>query len=336
MSKPTINDVAALAGVSKKTVSRVINNSPLLNEGTRAKVQAVIAQLGYVPNPQARALATGRNLLIALIHDQAGAPLAFAVQQAVLGALQGTDHALLVRALDRRAPGAEQELRRFLETHRPAGVLLLPGVAEREAIVRACRELGCNHVRMAASALDAEAQLVASADRAAAAAAVGHLIALGHRRIGLVAGPEEAGAAQERELGYLDAMADHDLDRGPALIASGDYGFASGEAAGRLLLEVSPRPSAIFAVTDEMAAGVLHAARARKIAVPAELSILGFEDTAIAAQLFPPLTTVRVPLADMARAATFKLIYPEAAASQPTHFTPELVARASAGPVQAG
>lgn len=333
MAKPTINDVAAAAGVSKKTVSRVINNSPLLNAETRAKVERVIADLGYVPNPQARALAMGRNFLIAVIHDDSNPQLALGAQQGVLEAIRNTEYALVVRPVEVGAPGMEQDLRRFLETQRPAGVLLLPGVSEIEPIVQACREIGCNYVRMAASALDAPARLVATDDRAAAASAIGQLIALGHRRIGIVAGPDEASAAQQRELGYLDAMADHDLDRGPALIASGDFSFASGVSAGALLLEVSPRPTAIFAANDSMAAGVLHAARARGIKVPEQLSIIGFEDTPIAAQLWPPLTTVQVPVAAMARAAAFKLIYPEAAEGQPSQFALELIPRRSAAPV---
>ena len=332
MNKPTINDVAAAAGVSKKTVSRVINNSPLLNAATRAKIERVIAELGYVPNPQARALATGRNFLIALVHDGSNPQLALAAQEGMLDALRDTDYALIVRPFDRGAQGMEQDLRRFLETQRPAGVLLLPGMAELEPVVAACRAIGCTYVRMGATTLDEPTRLVESKDREAAAAAIGCLIALGHRRIGIVAGPDEPGAAQQRELGYLDAMADHDLDRGPALIASGDYSFESGIAAGTLLLEVSPRPTAIFAANDTMAAGVLHAAKAKGIAVPGELSIVGFEDTAIAAQVWPPLTTVQLPVTAMARAAAFKLIYPEAAASQPSRFALELIARSSTAP----
>jgi LacI family transcriptional regulator len=334
MSKPTINDVAAAAGVSKKTVSRVINNSPLLNEATRAKIERVIAELGYAPNPQARALAMGRNFLIALVHDDSNPQLALCAQQGVLAAIGDSEYALIVHPIARDAAGAAQGLRKFLETQRPAGVLLLPGVAESAAVVQACRDLGCAYVRMGATALDEPTRLVASDDRAAAATAIGYLVALGHKRIGIVAGPDEAGPAQQRELGYLDAMADHDLDRGAALIASGDYSFESGVVAGALLLEVSPRPTAIFAANDAMAAGVLHAAKSKNIAVPEALSIIGFEDTALAAQLWPPLTTVHVPVAAMARAAAFKLIYPEAAASQPTQFALELVPRASAAPAQ--
>jgi LacI family transcriptional regulator len=250
----------------------------------------------------------------------------------VLEAIRDTEYALVLCPVERATPGMEQDLRRFLETQRPAGVLLLPGVAEIESIVRACSEIGCNYVRMAATALDEPARLVASNDREAAAGVVSYLIALGHQRIGIVAGPEELGSAQERELGYLDAMADHDLDRGPALIANGDYSFESGMAAGKLLLEVSPRPTAIFAANDAMATGVLHAARTMGIAVPEQLSIVGFEDTPIAAHLWPPLTTVHLPVAEMARAAAFKLVFPEAAASHPSHFRLELIPRASAAP----
>jgi LacI family transcriptional regulator len=332
MAKLTINDVAARAGVSKKTVSRVINNSPLLNAATRTKVEQVIAELGYVPSPQARALATGRNFLIAVIHDNRNTEMVLAAQQGVLEAIRDTDYALVVRPVDRRVPGLEQDLRQFLETQQPAGILLLPGVAEMELVVRTCRDVGCPYVRMAATDIDVPLQLVATNDRKAAAEAVAYLIGLGHQRIGIVSGPDEAGPAQQRELGYLDAMADHDLDRGPALIATGDFSFESGIAAGNLLLEVSPRPTAIFAVNDAMATGVLHAARARDISVPAELSIVGFEDTPIAAQIWPPLTTVHVPVAVMACGAVFKMIYPEQAEELPAHFDLELVTRGSAAP----
>jgi LacI family transcriptional regulator len=238
----------------------------------------------------------------------------------------------VIHAIDRGAATAEEDWRRFLETQQPAGVLLLPGVAEIEPIVRACQDRGIDYVRISASALDEPARLVSSNDREAAAAATGHLIALGHQRIGFVAGLDEPGAAQERELGYLDAMADHDLDRGPALIAAGDGSFESGVEAGGLLLEVSPSPTAILAANDAMAAGVLHAARARGLAVPENLSIVGFDDTPIAAQLWPPLTSVHLPIGEMARAAALKLIDPETDADQPAQFRLGLVQRASVGP----
>lgn len=330
MTQPTINDVARIAGVSKKTVSRVINRSPLLSDATRAKVEAVIAEIGYVPNPQARALALKRNFLVALIHDASDPQLALAAEEGMLAAIEGSEYALLVRPIQRDAdtPAA---LRSFLEQHRPAGVLLLPPLSQDAALAEVCERLDVAHMRIASAAA---ADTVAANERGAVASAVGYLIALGHRRIGIIAGPDLDAAAQERELGYLDAMADHDLDRGPALIATGDFSFESGHAAGKLLLEVSPRPTAIFAASDAMAAGVLHAAREQGLAVPADLSIMGFGDTPIAAQLWPPLTTVRLPVREMAEAATRRLIANEDSAA-PGVFTADFVARASAAPAPA-
>jgi LacI family transcriptional regulator len=306
-------------------------SKPTISRAMRARVAQIVEQL-VVELGSAPETSPQRSSLIALVHDDATRHLALEAQRGVLAAIRDTDFALVVRSVDRAAPGIEQELHRFLDTQRPAGVLLMPGVAELEPVLRACRATGCDYVRMAASALDEPARLVAANEREAAADAIGHLIALGHRRIGIVAGPDELGSAQQRELGYLDAMADHELDRGPALVASGDYSFESGVAAGKLLLEVSPRPTAIFAASDAMAAGVLHAARDKGIDVPTDLSIVGFEDAPIAAQLWPPLTTVRVPVAAMAQAAARKLLDPEAAPDEPMQFRLELVPRASTAP----
>jgi LacI family transcriptional regulator len=124
--KPTINDVARLAGVSKKTVSRVINNSPLLNDATRDKVTAVIRDLGYVPNPQARALALRRNFLIGLIHDNPNAQMVLSVQEGMLDAMKGTEFALVVRPVDRKSPRLFEDIRHFIEQQRLYGIYVLP------------------------------------------------------------------------------------------------------------------------------------------------------------------------------------------------------------------
>ncbi|MBO9575334.1 MAG: LacI family DNA-binding transcriptional regulator [Sphingobium sp.] len=333
-AQPTINDVARLAGVSKKTVSRVINNSPLLNEATRTKVSQVIAEIGYVPNPQARALALRRNFLIGLIHDNPNAQMVLNFQEGVLEAIRDTDFALVVRPVDRNSPAMLDDLRTFLERQRLYGILVLPPISENEEIAELCRELGCGYVRMGSAKLDDDAHLVASNDRAAVTQAVDYLIGLGHSRIGLVTGPRGFRSAHERELGFRDAMKAHQLDVSKALIATGNYTFESGHAAAQRLLEVSPRPTAIFASNDEMAAGVLHAARQRGMQVPEELSIIGFDDTAIAAHSWPPLTTVHWPIVSMARAAALKLIDPEAAKDQPALFISDLIRRASAVPLR--
>lgn len=331
-SKPTINDVARLAGVSKKTVSRVINRSPLLNQATREKVEAVIADLGYVPNPQARALALRRNFLIGLIHDNPNAQMVLGVQEGILSAIRDTEFALVVRPVDRHSPAMLDDVRAFLVQQRLFGVMLLPPISENDALARLCDELGVSWVRMGSARLDADEHMVASNDREAVANAMAYLIARGHRRIGFVAGPEGFRSAAEREAGYRDALEQAGIAIDPAIMAKGSYRFETGIEAGRALLAVDPRPSAIFSSNDEMAAGVLHAARALDIAVPEELSIVGFDDTAIAAHIWPPLTTVRWPIKAMARAAAIKLIDPADAPRQPSHFLSDLIERSSVAP----
>ncbi len=331
-TKPTINDVARLSGVSKKTVSRVINKSPLLGQATREKVEAVIAEIGYVPNPQARALALRRNFLIGLIHDNPNAQMVLGVQEGILDAIRDTEFALVVRPVDRHSPTMLDDIRRFIEQQRLYGVLLLPPISENDGLAEVCRDLGCTLVRMGSARLDDDNHLVASNDRHAVKEAVSWLTSLGHRRIGFIAGPEGFRSAHERELGFIDGLASAGLKRDPALSERGNYRFESGLAAGERLLSAEPRPTAIFSSNDEMAAGVLHAARAKGISVPEQLSIIGFDDTAIAAHIWPPLTTVRSPLLPMATAAAHKLIDPGGASEQPSLFLSDLVRRASVAP----
>ncbi len=327
--QPTINDVARLAGVSKKTVSRVINHSPLLNKDTRERVEKVIAELGYVPNPQARALALRHNFLIGLLHDNPNAQMVLNFQEGVLESIRDTEFALVVRPVDRHSPEMLDDVRRFLEQQRLFGVLILPPISENDDLAALCRELGCGYVRMGSAQLDKDEHSVASNDREAVGQAVDYLASLGHRRIALIAGPDGFRSARERREGFLEAMARHGFHCGTELVAQGNYTFETGRTAAERLLEASPRPTAIFASNDEMAAGALHAARQREIDVPQDLSLVGFDDTAIAAHIWPPMTTVRWPIVSMARAAALKLVKPDEAAGQPSHFLSDLVRRAS-------
>jgi LacI family transcriptional regulator len=292
----------------------------------------VIAEIGYVPNPQARALALRRNFLIGLIHDNPNAQMILNFQEGVLETIKDTDFALIVRPVDRHSPHLLDDLRSFIERQRPYGVLILPPVSENDALAALCTELGCNYVRMGSARLDDDLHLVESNDRQAVAHAMAYLAELGHRRVGLVAGPEGFRSARERMLGYHDGVAAHGLDASADLIAGGNYTFESGLAAAVRLLDANPRPTAIFASNDEMAAGVLHAARQRGIEVPRNLSIVGFDDTPIAAHIWPPLTTVRWPIVPMARAAALKLIGQDDSAGQPSLFLSDLIRRASSVP----
>ncbi|WP_187336669.1 LacI family DNA-binding transcriptional regulator [Novosphingopyxis iocasae] len=327
--QPTINDVARMAGVSKKTVSRVINRSPLLKSDTRAKVEAVIAELGYVPNPQARALALRRNFLLGLLHDNPNAQTVLNFQEGVLDAIADTEFALVVRPVNRHSPAMLDDIRHFLEMQRPFGVMILPPISEDDALAELCREVGCGYVRMGSAELDAPEHMVESNDREAVERAVDYLVEMGHRRIAMIEGPEGFRSARERSDGFLAAMKRHGLEVRPEMLAPGHYTFESGLAAAEQLLAISPRPTAIFAGNDEMAAGALHVAGRRGMAVPDDLSLVGFDDSPLAAHIWPPFTTVGWPIAEMARAAALKLIHPAEAGTQPSRFRSDLVRRAS-------
>jgi LacI family transcriptional regulator len=334
--QPTINDVARIAGVSKKTVSRVINRSPLLNDETRKRVEEVIGGLGYVPNPQARALALRRNFLIGLVHSNPNAQTVMNVQQGMLEALQDTEFEMVVRPVDRGSVTMLDDLRHFLERQRLFGVLLMPPISENDAVAKLCNDIGCRYVRMGSAALDKPDHMVASNDREAVREATEYLIAQGHRRIGLVAGPHGFRSALERRMGFEEALGDAGIALPRSMIAEGNYRFESGLIAAERLLDLVPRPTAIFSCNDEMAAGVIHAACQRGLTVPRDLSVIGFDDTPIAAHMWPPLTTVRWPIASMARSAALKLIAGIDGEAEPVEephlFLSTLIRRASVAP----
>lgn len=272
---------------------------------------------------------------IALVYDYTTVPILPDIQHGALTALSGTEWGLSVFAVDSTGSALADEFTDFLEQQRPAGIILPPPLSEIRLLTRLARQFGCEPICLGVLPQGDTGRFVASDDRRAAAATIAWLISLGHERIGMIAGPEDSRLAQERELGYLDAIADHDLDRGPSLIVNGDNTFISGFTSGRLLLEVSPRPTAIFAANDEMAAGVLQAAARAGIPVPEALTVVGFEDTALAARLCPQLASVHVPLAEMAQFAALLLIAQHGAENLPSEFPAQLVKRASAGPCPA-
>jgi LacI family transcriptional regulator len=334
--KPTINDIARIAGVSKKTVSRVINDSSSLTVETRNKVKAVIDKLNYVPNPQARALALGRNFLIGLVHDNPNAQMILNMQQGILEGLRDTEFAMVVQPVNRSSPTLIEDMREFIVRQRLYGVVILPPISENDAVAAMCVEAGCRYVRMGSAVLDSAEHMVASNDRDAVREATHFLIEQGHRNIAVVTGPQGFRSAAERLAGFEDALAAAKIKLPRSHKAQGEYTFESGLAATEKLLDLSPRPTAIFASNDEMAAAVLYAARLRDIKVPEELSIVGFDDTPIASRIWPPLTTVRWPIVAMGRSAAHKLIASAVSeidlASEPSEFLSNLIRRGSVAP----
>lgn len=307
-NSPTINDVARLANVSKKTVSRVINKSPLLSEKTRIHVQNIIHEIGYVPNLQARALALRHNFIIAAIHDNPNAQFLVTVQKGILEAIKGSEFGLMVQPVNRNSPSIIEEISDFLERQRPYGVILLPPISENDAIAEMCEAFGTRYVRMTSVALDHPSRMVISNDKAAVNDAVRYLIACGHKKIALIEGPKGFASANERRAGYMQAMQEAGLPVEPWMVKPGSYTFESGVASGLALLDGAQRPTAVFVSNDEMAIGVMIAARQRGIEIPRGLSIVGFDDTPLSSHVWPALTTVRWPIIDMAMTAAQKLI----------------------------
>jgi len=331
----TINDIARLANVSKKTVSRVINDSPFVHEETRARIAAIMKQVGYTPDPQARALAFGRSFLVGLIYDNPNAPYVINIQEGALAALRRARCELVVHPCDRSSGGLLNDIRHFVGRQRLDGVILLPPLSEVSTIAEALKQLECPYVRVICAPLDEPQNLVLSMDRQSAAEVAEHLAKLGHTRIAMIAGPTSYRSSHERLTGFSNALADRGLTLHPDYIVEGAYTFESGAACAELLLTRSPRPTAIFAGNDETAAGVYRTAYLRGLKIPDDLTVIGFDDSPLASRLCPSLTTMRQPIRDMGRLAAEKLMAkldntPEPPVSAATFF-PHLVVRESSG-----
>lgn len=333
--RPTINDVARLAEVSKKTVSRVINQSPLVNEETRQKITKVIDDIGYEPDPQARGLASQRSFLLGIIYDNPNSQYVVNVQAGILEACRKSGFELVVHPCIRTSPTYMKEMRQFAERQKLDGVILLPPLSEDEALAAMLVEIGCRFIRVACVPLDVAAHLVVYEDYKGAAEVADHLVELGHRRIGYIAGTPQYKSAQERRRGFADGLARHGLTLDPELSAQGAYTFESGQECAEKLLSMANPPTAIFACNDEMAAGVYRIAYQKGIAIPQDLTVVGFDDSQLALRMCPALSTVRSPVRDMGRVAAEKLIQriaqPDAKLRE-TIFQPHLVVRESSAP----
>ena len=334
--RPTINDIARLAGVSKKTVSRVINASPFVRQDTRERIEAVIAELGYAPDPQARGLAYGRAFLIGLVYDNPNPQYVVNMQLGLLDGMRGSGFELVVHPCDRSSPTFLEDLGSFVERQRLYGVILTPSVSEDERAARLMAEIGCAYVRVASVSLDAPEHMIETRDRLGGREAAAHLAELGHTRIAFVSGPQTFRSSHERRSGFEEALNERGLALAKAYVVEGAYTYESGIEKGRELLTMGERPTAIFAGNDEMAAGVLQAARQLGIRVPEDLSLVGFDDFQIASRLWPTLTTVRTPTREIGRLAVERLMGREDDSRDPKSRLPSLVVRESTAPPAKG
>jgi DNA-binding LacI/PurR family transcriptional regulator len=301
-SRPTIDDVAKLAGVSRGTVSRVLNGGHYVSPGALAAVQRAVRDSGYLVNASARSLVTKRSNAVAfvlsepqerLFTDPNFSVLLPACTQAL--AEQGLSLILMVSTTEEE----RDRVLRAVDSHHVDGVLLVSthggdpvlGALQRSGVpaVACGRPLG--H--------DATIPFVSADDREGGRQMTRYLRDRGHRRIAIIAGPQDTAGGYDRLQGYRDVLGRRALKR--LTFCAPDFGYDAGRHAMRELLDASPDIDAVFAASDLLAAGALTTLRRSGRRVPDDVAVCGFDDSSVAATSDPPLTTIRQPLAQVAK-----------------------------------
>lgn len=349
MSKVTINIVAKHAGVSKKTVSRVLNEEPNVKQSTKEKVKAVFEELGYRPSQQARGLARNQSFLIGLIYDNPNKSYVSEVQNGALSVCDEKGFHLIIHPAAHESEHLLENVRKLWVESRLDGLILTPPFSDMMPLLELLDSLQATYVRIGATQmqltkpeLNSQAPCVFSNDEEMAYKVTRYLISLGHNEIGFVKGHVDHPVSALRFNGFQRALSENGIPLKQKFVVEGVFDFASGEDAGRKLLSLDERPTAIFASNDYMAAGILKVASQRKISVPHDLSVVGFDNAPISEYIWPSLTTVKQPIFQMAAKATQLLLqkcqsglfdneFAEATAKQ---LISELVIRESSAPLK--
>jgi LacI family transcriptional regulator len=329
--RTSINDVAKAAGVAIKTVSRVLNNEPNVREETRAQVVAAVKRLNYHPSLSARSLASRRSYLVGLVYDNPSANYTIEVQRGALARCREGKFLLLLHEVAGRDDELIKDILAFANRTHLDGLIITPPLSESTDLIRSLDAEGPPFVRIAPNDYKHKSPYVDIDDEGAAREMTEYLIGLGHRRIAFIIGRPGHHASGERLKGYKAALKAHRLPYAPEYVRQGDFLFDSGLDAARQLLALPKRPTAIFAGNDDMAAGVLMAAHEMGVKVPAQLSVAGFDDAAIARTVWPPLTTVLQPTYDLSYRAADLLLQclQDEAPPKPARLPHRLICRAS-------
>jgi LacI family transcriptional regulator len=301
----TIHDVARHAGVSTMTVSRVINGRANVLEKTRERVNASIRKLHFSPNPAARSLAGAEGLHLGILYSN---PSAAYLSEFLLGSLEQARLSGAQLAIEQcKAVGSEREAIQRLARGGVGGIIMPAPHCDSEAALKAVEEAGLPVVLMASGRPSPLHCAVSINDFEAARAMTLYLAGLGHTRIGFINGHPNQTASGQRFRGFVEGMTEAGLSVGADQVAQGFFTYRSGLTAAEKLLE-DFHPTAIFASNDDMAAATVAAAHRRGLEVPRDLAVAGFDDTPVATTVWPQLTTVRQPIAAMAREAVRLLI----------------------------
>jgi LacI family transcriptional regulator len=300
--RPTIREIAALAGVSTATVSRVVNRSGYVSEETRRAVERVVREQGYSANRHARGLSGGRTGLVGVTVPRIHPAYFSVIISGVTEALYEADMRIVLCPTLHEHDREVSLLERLMHGTTDGALLVLPEESSRE--LSALMEHGFRFVVVdPRKRMEAPVPTVSAASSSGAAQATGHLIELGHRRIAAITGPRGWMATDERLRGYHAALAAAGVLPDPQLVIESNFELDGGLAAGAELLSRPEPPTAIFAFNDQLALGAMQAAMRLGVRVPEQVSIVGFDDTAEAQIVTPRLTTVHQPLAEIGRLA---------------------------------
>ena len=302
-----IEDVAEAANVSMKTVSRVLNNEPNVTEATRRRVEAAVEKLRYRPLPSARVLAGRRSYLVAMLFDNPSSNYLMEIEMGVLDACQAQHYNLMLAPLVYDAADMVDKVEALVMQAQMDGVVLTPPLTDDTALLERLVALGIPHSSISAMEHNRHVGVVVD-EVGAVSALMAHLAALGHTRIAHIKGHASHGASQWRLTGYREGLRRAGLRYDAALVVEGEFSYESGYAGANALLDLPDRPTAIFAANDDMAAGVICAVCERGLSVPDDISVCGFDDTPIARQIYPALTTVRQPTREMGQLAAIELL----------------------------
>ena len=328
----TMKEVAKLAEVSVATVSRVLNNKPNVSPELRSRVLQAVEKLNYKRNRVARSLRAKTSLIIGLVISDIQNPFFTSVVRGVEDVAYAHGYTLLLCNSD-EDPTKERLYIDIMLAERVAGVIISP-VAEVDNYSSVLLQAGVPVVAMDRRMRDLEVDTVVINNVEGVYQAVGHLIEQGHRRIGFIGGPTRTTTGRERQEGYQKALAEHGLELDQALIKIGDFKQDSGYQMACQLLEMDDPPTAIFTANNLMTLGALNAIHEKKLSIPQEVAIVGFDDMSWAQSLAPPLTAVAQPTYELGRTAADLLLRRIGDPNRPTEqicLEANLVVRESSG-----
>lgn len=313
-AKPTIDDVAALSGVGRTTVSRVLNNGPNVRPEVRTRVLEAVEKLQYKVNVQARFLAGGRSQLLALVHasDLDTEPNSYYYSGLELGALRACALAgfqLLMHGVNQHSLDRVQKIAGFVASRRCDGVILTPPFSDDVALHEELSRRDIPHVAVSpGDNLRHQIVGVGMDDEVAGYEITRYLLGLGHRRFAFLQGLESHASAESRYAGYRRALMEGGLSSEDMPTARGNFTFRSGADQSVELLKGPHRPTALICANDDMATGALYAAHRLGLTLPADLSVVGFDDTPVSEVVWPPLTTIHQPIRQIGTRAVERLI----------------------------